>query len=203
MERKSIAAADRTKYALASALKELMAQKTVDKISIHDLTERCGIRRQTFYYHFEDVYDLLRWMFQEEAVVLLKQHEGVLLWQEGLLQLFHYIEDNHAVCLCAIKSVGREPLKRFFQADIYAVIHGAVEQIGMDVGAIHAGVTADDVTLMTHIYVVAVTGVIESWLLGEIDRTPEQMVAFADQMFQDHIRGAHLRWSEQSKKPLG
>ena len=34
------------------------------------------------------------------------------------------------VCLCALKSVGREHLKRFFEADIHAIIHRAVEQIG-------------------------------------------------------------------------
>lgn len=55
---------------------------------------------------------------------------GTLLWQEGLLQLFRYIEQNRAVCLCALKSVGREHLKRFFEADIHAIIHRAVEQIG-------------------------------------------------------------------------
>ena len=203
MEKRTYAVSDQTKQALAAALKELMAQKPVDKITIRDITDRCGIRRQTFYYHFEDVYDLLRWMFQEEAVALLKQHEGTLLWQEGLLQLFHYIEDNRAVCLCALKSVGREHLKRFFHTDIFAIIHRAVEQIGTDVGATQAGVTPDDVALMTHIYVVASAGVIESWLLGEIDRTPEQLVAFADQMLQDHMRGAQLRWSEPKKQPLG
>lgn len=102
--KKSKCASDQTKYALAAALKELMAQKPIDRITIHDLTERCGIRRQTFYYHFEDVYDLLRWMFQAEAVALL-----------------------------------------------------------------------------THIYVVVSAGVVESWLLGEIERTPEreQIVCFA------------------------
>ena len=42
--------------------------------------------------------------------------------------------------------------------------------------------------------------VVESWLLGEIDHTPEQLVAFADQMLQDHIRGARLRWSQQLKE---
>lgn len=52
MERRTNAASDQTKYALAVALKELMAQKPIDKITIHDLTERCGIRRQNFYYHF-------------------------------------------------------------------------------------------------------------------------------------------------------
>lgn len=198
MERKPNAASDQTKHALAQALKELMAQKPIEKITIHDLTERCGIRRQNFYYHFEDVYDLLRWMFQEEAVSLLQQHQGTLLWQEGLLQLFRYIEANRAVCLCALRSVGREHLKRFFQSDVHAIIHRTVEEVGREIGAVRAGVTREDMDLMTHFYVVAFSGMLESWLLGEIDRTPEELVDFADRLLQEHIQGARMRWEEAS-----
>lgn len=194
MEKRTYAASDQTKHALAAALKELIAQKPIDKITIHDITERCGIRRQNFYYHFEDVYDLMRWMFQEEAMSLLRQHEGTLLWQEGLLQLFRYIEENKAVCLCALRSVGREHLKWFFETDIHAIIHRTVEQFGHEVGAISAGVTESDVELVTHFYVVALTGMLESWLLGEIDRTPEELIRSADCILQDHCRGAKLRY---------
>ena len=194
MDKRTYAASDQTKQALAAALKELMAQKPIDKITIHDITERCGIRRQNFYYHFEDVYDLMRWMFQEEALSLLLQHEGTLLWQEGLLQLFRYLEDNRAVCLCALRSVGRDHLKRFFETDIHNIIHRTVEQIGLEIGAIQkdADCTAD-VELTTHLYVVAFSGMLESWLTGEIERTPEELISFADQMLQDHVRGAKLR----------
>ena len=80
MEKRTYAASDQTKRSLAAALKELMAQKPIDKITIHDITERCRMRRQNFYYHFEDVYDLMRWMFQDEVLSLLRQHEGMLLW---------------------------------------------------------------------------------------------------------------------------
>ena len=194
MDKRTYAASDQTKHALAAALNELIAQKPIDKITIHDITERCGIRRQNFYYHFEDVYDLMRWMFQEEAMSLLRQHEGTLLWQEGLLQLFRYIEENKAVCLCALRSVGREHLKRFFETDIHAIIHRTVEQFGHEVGAISAGVTESDVELVTHFYVVALTGMLESWLLGEIDRTPEELIRSADCILQDHCRGAKLRY---------
>lgn len=48
MEKRTYAASDQTKHALAAALKELIAQKPIDKITIHDITERCGIRRQNF-----------------------------------------------------------------------------------------------------------------------------------------------------------
>ena len=194
MEKRTYAASDQTKHALAAALKDLMAQKPIDKITIHDITERCGIRRQNFYYHFEDVYDLMRWMFQEEAVFLLRQHEGTLLWQEGLLQLFRYIEENKTVCLCALRSVGREHLKRFFETDIHAIIHRTVEQFGHEVGAISAGATEADIELTTHFYVVALTGMLESWLLGEIDRTPEDLITFADRTLQDQVQGAKLRY---------
>lgn len=196
MEKRTYTAADQTKQALASALKELMAQKPVNKITIHDITERCGIRRQNFYYHFKDVYDLMRWMFQEEAVFLLRQHEGVLLWQEGLLQLFHYLEDNKAVCLCALQSVGRDHLKRFFETDIHTIIHRTVEQIGMEIGATDDGTAKEDIELTTHFYVVALTRMLESWLLGEINKTPEELIAFADRTLTDHVRGAKLRLRE-------
>lgn len=113
MNQKNVSVAEQTKRELAAALKEAMAQKPLDKITISELTNACSIRRQSFYYHFEDIYDLLRWMFEKEAISLLRQQEGSLLWKEGLLQLFHYLEENRAVCLCALRSMGRDHMKRF------------------------------------------------------------------------------------------
>lgn len=162
MERKPNAASDQTKHALAEALKTLMAQKPFDKITIRNISELAGIRRQNFYYHFEDVYDLMRWMFEEEAISLLRRHEGTLLWQDGFQQLFQYLDENRAICLCALRSVGRDCLKRFFKADIYAIIHRTVEQLGEDIGVLDAPGGNADVEMMTHFYIIAAAGVVES-----------------------------------------
>lgn len=192
MEKKS-STSEQTRQALADALKELMAQKPIDKITIHDLTDRCGIRRQNFYYHFEDVYDLMRWMFQEEAVSLLRQHEGTLLWQEGLLQLFQYLDANRAVCRCALKSVGRDTIRRFFESDIYTIIHQTVERIGEEISGNSGDITGPDIDMMTDFYVTALAGIAERWVLGELEQTPEELISFADTLLQDHVRGAKLR----------
>ena len=192
MERKSYISSDHTKHALATALKELMVQKPLDKITIQELTNRCGMRRQNFYYHFEDVYDLLRWLFQEEAVSLLRQHEGALLWQDGLLQLYEYLEETREFCLCALKSVGRDHIRRFVEADIYAIIHRTVDQIGEEIGILKQVRTAD-ADLVTHFYVVAMAGMTENWLTGQIERTPQELIAFVDQILQDHVRGVKQR----------
>ena len=47
-----------TKRALEASLKNLLLQKPLDKITINDIAEDCGISRMTFYYHFRDIYDL-------------------------------------------------------------------------------------------------------------------------------------------------
>ncbi len=51
--------ADLTKKAIAEGLKELCHHKDFNKISVRDITEQCGLNRQTFYYHFQDKYELL------------------------------------------------------------------------------------------------------------------------------------------------
>ena len=192
MVEKTLFASEHTKQQLASALKVLMAERPMDKITISDLTAICKIRRQSFYYHFEDIYDLLRWMFQNEAISL-QQHEGALLWQEGLLQLLRYLEENRAVCLCALKSMGRDHIKRFFEADIYSIIHHTIEQLGENIGSNPQLDSFVDIEMLTHFYVLALAGMMESWLLGEIDRTPEQLVQFADVILNDQINGAAAR----------
>ena len=121
------------------------------------------------------------------AVVL-----GALLWQDGLLQLFHYIEANRTVCLCALNSVGRDCLKRFFEADIYYDKPRLV-QLGEQIGACAVSDPSADVDMVTHFYIVAASGLIESWLTGELDKSPEEIVSFLDVIIHDHVRGAAFR----------
>lgn len=193
MNQRNLSVSEQTKHELAVALKKAMAQKPVEKITISELTSACNIRRQSFYYHFEDIYDLLRWMFENEAISLLRQQEGALLWKEGLLQLFRYLEENRAVCLCALRSMGRDHIKRFFESEIYGIIHLTLEQLADEVGVRNHLDSFMDVETLTHFYVVALAGIMESWLLGEIDRTPEELIQFADTMLNDQVRGAAAR----------
>lgn len=61
-----------TKRALEASLKNLLLQKPLNKITINDITEDCGINRMTFYYHFKDIYDLVEWACLEDATKALE-----------------------------------------------------------------------------------------------------------------------------------
>ncbi|HEM9141694.1 TPA: dihydroxyacetone kinase transcriptional activator DhaS, partial [Streptococcus agalactiae] len=55
-----------TKKKIAKSFKRLFISQAFDKISVSDIMEDAGIRRQTFYNHFVDKYALLEWIFQTE-----------------------------------------------------------------------------------------------------------------------------------------
>ena len=52
-----------TKQALAKGLKATLEHKSLDRVTVGDITTFCGLNRQTFYYHFEDKYALLNWIY--------------------------------------------------------------------------------------------------------------------------------------------
>ena len=64
-----------TKKALAQSLKNLLLKKPLNKITINDITDDCGINRMTFYYHFKDIYDLLEWIYTNEVIGKIKNLE--------------------------------------------------------------------------------------------------------------------------------
>ncbi len=57
-----------TKKALAASLKKLLEKQPLSKITVTDITEDCEVNRHTFYYHFQDVYDLIDWIYENEAI---------------------------------------------------------------------------------------------------------------------------------------
>ena len=83
-----------TKLALEASLKNLLLKKPVDKITITDLTNDCGITRMAFYYHFKDIYDLVEWSCYEDASRALQGKKTYETWQEGLMQIFEAVMEN-------------------------------------------------------------------------------------------------------------
>ena len=56
----------RTKKQFANAILSLSEIMPIQKIRISDICEKCGLKRQSFYYHFKDKYDLIAWLFVQE-----------------------------------------------------------------------------------------------------------------------------------------
>ena len=86
--------ADLTKKAIAEGLKELCHHKDFNKISVRDITEQCGLNRQTFYYHFQDKYELLDWIYYQEGFVYLASDVTFDNWHEHMEKLLEMMKKN-------------------------------------------------------------------------------------------------------------
>lgn len=179
-----------TCQAISGALKQLMTQKPLERITVAEIMDTCGMRRQHFYYYFTDIYDLLRWTFEKEALELLQQQQGVFPWQNGFLHLFQYINQNRAVCLCALDSLGKESLKQLLEADVSSIVDRAVRQAAVENGL---PAHSPEVEVVICLVTIMMAGAVESWLRGELTQTPEELTRRIDMMFQDYIRGVALR----------
>ena len=86
-----------TKRALVASLKDLLAEKPLDKITVTDLTEHCGVNRMTFYYHFKDIYDLVEWACIESATRALAGQKTYDTWQQGFLQILQALQRTRSL----------------------------------------------------------------------------------------------------------
>lgn len=84
-----------TKKAISYAFKELLLEKPLSKITINDITEKCEMNRQTFYYHFQDIQDLIEWICFEDADRAIQNHKTYDTWQEGFLSLFELMKKTN------------------------------------------------------------------------------------------------------------
>lgn len=94
-----------------------MEKKPLSKITVSEIIADCGVNRKTFYYHFEDIYDLLKWMLEQEAIEVVKQFDFSAKPEEAISFVMDYVDANKHILNCAYDSMGRDELKRFFYQD--------------------------------------------------------------------------------------
>ena len=115
-----------TKRAIADALKTVMRQKPFSKITVTEIIQICGINRKTFYYHFEDIFALLRWTFDEEAIEVVKHFDLLTHYEDAIRFVMNYVSENDYLISCARDSIGRSEMMRFFYADFLGVVTSVV-----------------------------------------------------------------------------
>ena len=86
---------EKMKYRLARSMKECMKTMSVDNITVKQITENCGVTRQTFYRNFMDKFDLINWYFDK---LLAKSFEHMGMGKtvyDALVKKFTYIQEEH------------------------------------------------------------------------------------------------------------
>lgn len=160
-----------TKKALAASLKKLLTEKPLEKITVIDIVEDCEVNRQTFYYHFKDIYDLVEWIFLTEAAQALDGKKTYTTWQQGFLQVFDYVLDNRSFVTNIYHSMSRDQLERYLYDVTYNLLIGVVEE--QAVGMI---VRQEDKKFIADFYKFAFVGLMLDWIRQRMKDDPKKII---------------------------
>ena len=167
--------ASNTKWAIIGAYADLIKKKNIDKVTVKDVVEICGITRQTFYYHFQDLLDVLEWglrMTADTAVQRGIEAENV----ESALHLFLSEADRN-------RQLGRKMFTSQKKPQICDMIFHTVENL---LFALFKEKNADtsvpihELDFAIHFYAHAVTGSLYDVVMDEnvdLDFTVKQITA--------------------------
>ena len=148
-----------TKQGLEASLKRMMLKKPLDKITIRDITEDCGVSRMAFYYHFKDIYDLVEWSCVEDASRALQGKKTYDTWHEGLLQIFEAVLENKPFILNAYRCISRDQMESFLFKLTYGLIRGVVDEQSQGVE-----ISEEDKTFIAEFYKYSFVGILLDWI---------------------------------------
>lgn len=175
-----------TKKTLAESLKKLMKRKSFSKITISEIVADCGLNRKTFYYHFEDIYDLLKWIFESEAVEIVKQFDLIVDYEEAISFTMDYIEKNDYIINCVYDSVGRDAMKRFLFADFVELTASIIDSAEKEVGKT---ISAEYKNFLCFFYTEALVGMLIDWIKNRTERNKAQVTHYLVKTIKESLAG--------------
>ena len=163
-----------TKRMFADALKRTLEQKPLSKISVSEIVSDCGVNRKTFYYHFENINDLLKWIIRQEAIEVVKEMEAITDYEKTILFVIDYIDKNDDI-IKNIYSMGKYELKQFFYPD-FIEIKGVIIENAMQ--SMQVSVPQDFKEFLIKFNTDAVSDLLHEWILDKSIRNKEKTVQY-------------------------
>lgn len=182
---------ERTKAALADALLDRLETKPFSKITVKELTAACKIKRQSFYYHFDDIYALLEWVLEKDRRSFAKARDEHLCWQEYVLSLLKLIERNRKKYLNISNALGWRYISRFYLPDLHGLMEKLIAAYAQKSGS--AARNPKFVGFLVDYYSIALSALLENWVHGNLRYTPEEIVEHFSTILNDEARGAAFR----------
>lgn len=112
---------DIVKNAIAKGTKELMREKTIDKISVTEICEKTNLKRRNFYRYFRDKYEVVEWIYYHDNLLTSKRYEGWSIW-DYFPEIARYLYEDREFYLNAFKYVGQNSFRDYCIRWLYDII---------------------------------------------------------------------------------
>ena len=186
-----------TKQAIETAFLQLLNEKPLNKITINDITEDCGVNRMTFYYHFKDIYDLVDWIMVEDAAKALEGRQSFENWTDAFLDILHQVQDNKVLVMNVYRSVSREQLEQY----LYKLLDSMLRDF-VDRSAQGFTVQDSDKQFIIDFYKYGFVGLALEWIRRDMKADPAIMAERLNTIMQGDLKRALQRFRTDGKASI-
>lgn len=167
-EPSTITRGEKTKYRLAESMKECMCHTPVDAITVRQITENCGLTRQTFYRNFMDKFDLINWYFDKLLIKSFEYMGQGKTVQEGLQLKFSYIAEEKEFFRAAFRYDRQNSLR---EHDFQLIFRFYQDLIQVKTGS----PVSEDIRFLLEMYCHGSISMTIQWVLSGMQSTPEEL----------------------------
>ena len=155
---------DFTKKAIKATFLTLLEQKPLSQITVKMIVEECGINRNSFYYHYQDLPTLIEEIFQEQADAIIESHPTIDSIESALKATADFASKQRKAILHVYNSVNRD----IFEKYLWRVCEHVVDKYGDTVMA-GRKISENDRELIGRFYKCECFGLIIEWLNGGME----------------------------------
>ena len=182
-----------TKKAIAAGIKELTRRKSFDKITVSDIAEICGLNRQTFYYHFQDKYELVDWIFYNETIAIITNDLSYDNWDSKILQFLTKIKEEDYFYINTLKASVANEFKEYLFKVTVELLCSIISGITANSNA-----TEEEVRFVAEFYAFGIVGVVISWAQHGMKETPGYITAQLKNLVYGTEKYATLRYQSKN-----
>lgn len=181
---------DSAKVRLSQALKEELKTKPLSKVSVSRLAEVAEVGRQTFYYHFNDIYDLVTWVFERDVAEQVMAHATYDEWANGFQQVLEYMEANRDQANAVMQSLSHREFELFFYSQFERMMQAVVDEVQGDLD-----VPEEARRLVINHYTIVVVGHLLHWLSRDMNDDPALLTQRIETVMRGNVRQALERFA--------
>ena len=186
-----------TRQAIMYSLLKLLQEKSIDKITVKDICELCEINRNTFYYYYSDIYQVLEELLKFETEKSLKEDQKYESFYEDFLKRYHLIIEYKKSVYNLYNSKNRDLILKYFQD----ITEDFVEKyVYKEVKG--KKLLPEDIKFIIDFYSSSMIGNIFRWMHKGMQEKQEQLIYKLSVSYQATIKVLIAQFEENNCKKL-
>ncbi|HZK09635.1 MAG TPA: TetR/AcrR family transcriptional regulator [Clostridia bacterium] len=182
------------KKSIKVAFWDLLQELPLDQITVIMLCERANVNRQSFYYYYQNIVDLLKDVLFAEIYDEVSQGRAYDTWKYGFYTTTRFINENHFIFQNIQHSNYWEEINNFFTENSNSLVKGVIDEC---IEATGIRVSKEDKDFMIHYYRVLFNSIMTEWVKDGMKLKPIELLSKVEKLVDGTICPALQRFSEE------